>query len=168
MTSRSSAAVAAHCAADDPPGTISGMAAEQEVNPDSVEFLGLRFSLHPARATLVEVARAADGSRLDQIHLEDAVSAAELAAVAADWVAAKLGVTPPAPTSCAACSTQLAPVAGDSDRQFDGALHVAFSGGYGMFVDPVGERLEALLCSGCAQRLAATHPFVARLLDPYR
>ncbi len=45
--------------------------------------------------------------------------------------------------------------------QLEGALVLRFSGGYGMYFDPIGEEPEpVLLCKQCADALFAQFPFL--------
>jgi hypothetical protein len=67
---------------------------------------------------------------------------------------------------CAGCGAELHPATNhDTDRQFRGALQVTFSGGYGMFIDPMDSDPTAIICAGCASALADTAPWVAALLE---
>ena len=71
---------------------------------------------------------------------------------------------------CANCGSELQPVFDGQKypRQCDNALEIEFSGGYGMFIDPIGEsRKIALLCHDCAHALCNQYPWMAELVDPY-
>ena len=75
---------------------------------------------------------------------------------------------------CAAILDVVFPGDGHDSRQLQGALWVAFRGGYGMFVDNVDKTLvrgqpdfEAVLCSGCADALCDAVPWIAALLQAH-
>lgn len=72
-------------------------------------------------------------------------------------------------TLCYACGCILRPDSTTSSYQFDNALWVKFSGGYGMFVESkeFGGPDDVVICHGCAHDLCDRVPWVHRLIDPY-
>ena len=45
------------------------------------------------------------------------------------------------------------------------ALLIEFDGGYGMYIDPLGEAAkQAVLCKDCADRLRQQHPWIDKIL----
>lgn len=53
-----------------------------------------------------------------------------------------------------------------SSLQMDGALEIRFSGGYGMYIDPIGrDRLSFLFCFRCADELIAQYECFRRGFD---
>jgi hypothetical protein len=52
-------------------------------------------------------------------------------------------------------------------EQFENALHIAFDGGYGMFIDvlPPEPAPRVILCGDCAHALVEREPWIDRLLD---
>ena len=83
------------------------------------------------------------------------------------------------PASCTACGAALERVfeGGAPYEQYDNALHVRFSGGYGEFVDAPfhhneqGEgpdSLGAMICHDCAHALADRVEWISKILNPQR
>lgn len=72
--------------------------------------------------------------------------------------------------NCYACSRELEPeFRGDVDctYQFDNALWLKLSGGYGMFIDPFTEKdPEVVICHNCAHELCDAVPWIKTLIDP--
>lgn len=70
--------------------------------------------------------------------------------------------------NCANCGKELHPVEGASAPQYDNALAIEFSGGYGMFIDPMtADPIYAvMLCHECAHGLCEATPWIGKLLDP--
>jgi hypothetical protein len=143
----------------------------------SLERDGFRFTVLTvaSQCPAVVVTRIADGRRVDQIPVHDAsdpptLDPITLGTVAADWVARRVGAIPPEPVRCSGCADELVPVFDtDTDTQFEGALWISFSGGYGMFIDPVGEPApRAVLCRVCAGDLCDTVGWVGDLLADTR
>jgi hypothetical protein len=90
-----------------------------------------------------------------------------------------LGNYEPEPTLCYSCDKALTSD-DDTDYQFDNALWIQLHGGYGMFVDEVGNDLGpyefkgprgeyvVVICHECAHELCEKVPFFARLINPER
>jgi len=54
-------------------------------------------------------------------------------------------------------------------EQGSNALQIRFGGGYGMYIDPIGEpaeRFRMLWCKTCADKLADTFPSIAERIRP--
>ena len=72
--------------------------------------------------------------------------------------------------NCYSCNKPLEPVAISSmeSYQLDNALWITFSGGCGMFIDPIDEdqNNNVVICHDCAHSLCATVPWIDKLLDP--
>jgi hypothetical protein len=67
------------------------------------------------------------------------------------------------------CGAELVPVFPDShdlDVQYDNALEVSLSGGYGMFFDNIDGDHHVLLCHDCAHVACLNLPWLDRLLRP--
>lgn len=87
-----------------------------------------------------------------------------------------IGNFEPEPVLCYACHATLE-ADDDSDYQFDNALWIDFKGGYGMFIDQIGNQPgpypkkgehEVVICHECAHKLCETVPWVERLLEPLK
>ena len=134
-------------------------------------------------AWLVNVTRISDGTHVAQkgafarLLTED-----ELAEFAEDWILDQAGNNEPDPTLCDACRTHLVrdKAIRDTDYQFDNALWMEFHGGYGMFIDPIGDpghkdrvgdrgRVcwpQVVICHECAHDLCDKVPWIGKLLNP--
>lgn len=135
------------------------------------EERGLRFSLHKIDDLRCQfmVERISDGHTLaSRLLRPEALECFE--AVVEAWIAERIGVPEPDPVMCTACGSRLVAVGRmDSEHQFDNALWLEFSGGYGMFIDPCGEEPpRAVLCHDCAHQLCDLLPWMAGLLQPSR
>lgn len=72
------------------------------------------------------------------------------------------------------CKKVLVPVIEDdpsveTSLQYDNALEIQFDGGYGMFIDPMGDEahgFHAVICHDCAITMCTKVPWVAKLLQP--
>ena len=62
---------------------------------------------------------------------------------------------------CVACKKELLLPEDD-----DNALCISFQGGYGMFVDPMNEPIEAWLCHECAHALCEQIPWIKEVVNP--
>ena len=78
--------------------------------------------------------------------------------------------------TCDACGTDLKQAMPDSPKdssQYNGALCFEFSGGYGMYIDPmigwaVGNRNPSgIICKACADKLLAENPWLKPFLKDY-
>jgi hypothetical protein len=73
-------------------------------------------------------------------------------------------------THCTACCKEHVPEYPDfpdAVEQYAGALEISFSGGDGMFVDPIHEHLRAIICFDCAMAMCCQHPWMRRMLHPH-
>lgn len=134
------------------------------------EYRGIRFtmrSLDDGREHFL-VERITDGNIMTST-LYGGAARDGFDALVEGWVDARLGVVPAKTVHCADCGTALKPEFDyDTEYQFDNALWVGFSGGYGMFIDPFGEKdPKAVICHECAHALCAAHPWIEKLLDPH-
>lgn len=90
-----------------------------------------------------------------------------------------IGNFEPEPTLCYSCDKPLTSD-DDTDYQFDNALWIQLHGGYGMFVDEIGNHTGPyglkgprgeyviVICHECAHELCETVPFFKRLIDPHK
>jgi hypothetical protein len=72
---------------------------------------------------------------------------------------------------CVNCGTELSALFRDHDpmsRQYDNALELTQSGGYGMFFDNIDGDHHVFLCHDCAHNLCDATPWLARLIQPER
>ena len=85
-------------------------------------------------------------------------------------VALEYTVTPPRPNKrCISCDDELRPEMGPTQYQYDNALAMKFSGGYGMFIDDYDSRDPwHFLCHDCAHDACDKLPWLSKLLDPLR
>jgi hypothetical protein len=67
---------------------------------------------------------------------------------------------------CHICKGELEPVFTDGLHQFENALEIIFGGGYGMFIDTMGDDPRVMICHDCAHTLCDSVPWIAQLLDP--
>ncbi len=82
--------------------------------------------------------------------------------------------------TCASCGAELKPVSDtpmrrhdDWTTQYENALAIRFSGGYGMWADPSDElvssyayqRHTAVICRTCADDLVRANPWMIRWID---
>ena len=135
----------------------------------TAERRGLRFTMHQiddGRAQFI-VERVSDGNILTSTlcspeardRFEEIIEA---------WIDDRLGVNPPKPVYCSACNSVLVPgLRSDTEYQFDNALWIKFSGGYGMFIDPFEGDPQGVLCHECAHALCGSQPWIANLLNPH-
>ena len=73
------------------------------------------------------------------------------------------------PTNCYACGAELMSDYAKTTYQFDNAMWVKFSGGYGMFVEneQFGGPEEVVICHECSHALCDTVPWIGRLINPH-
>jgi hypothetical protein len=136
----------------------------------TTEYRGLRFTLHQVDLEREQflVERISDSHILASTLCSPAARESFEALVDA-WINQRIGTNPPKDVHCAACDAVLIPeMRADTEYQFDNALWVSFSGGYGMFIDPFGEEdLKAVICHACAHALCDSQPWIQRLLRPH-
>jgi hypothetical protein len=134
------------------------------------DYRGLRFQTRRMRDGRIHflVERISDGHILDSWPYR-AESVTGIDQLMSDWIDERIGVHEPATIHCSACGCRLASVGRqDTEYQFDNAIWISFSGGYGMFVDPLGkEDPKGVLCHDCAHRLCEQNPWVNALLRPF-
>lgn len=72
--------------------------------------------------------------------------------------------------TCVSCATELTPVSDDGSAtcQYDNALEVSLSGGYGMFFDNIDCDHHVFLCHDCAHTSRLALPWLNRLIQPER
>lgn len=75
------------------------------------------------------------------------------------------------PAECYACKKSLQPVFPDGNPdidQYENALFVEFTGGYGEFVDVMDDPnpYKAVICHECAHTLCNAVPWINKLIDP--
>lgn len=135
----------------------------------------LRFSFrhleHREKPTwLMDVHRVSDGHHVSpQFWLDHEPMDEEMVELAETWILAKAGNYEPEAHHCYACGATLESATGsDTDCQFDNALDIRFLGGYGMFVDPIDTKYEAVICHDCAHELCDKIPWIHKLIDPHR
>lgn len=74
--------------------------------------------------------------------------------------------------ACDNCEAAIPLVFPDADRIHQQGLHaleVHFDGGYGMYIDPIGEPAEQfrmLWCNSCADKLTEAFPSIAKRIKP--
>lgn len=133
-------------------------------------YRGFRFSLQvvdDARAHFI-VTRIEDGNIMTS-RLYEGNAVGRFEDLIDTWLSTKLGAVPAEPKHCANCETVLRPEFDkDTKYQFDNALWIKFSGGYGMFIDPMtDDDPEAVICHECAHKLCEQNPWIMKLLDPH-
>jgi hypothetical protein len=133
------------------------------------EYRGLRFTLHSVDSEREQflVERISDGTVLTSTVCRPS-SVGAFDTLIDNWIADRLGVAEPEPVNCYGCAKRLVTaLPDDTDYQFDNALWVQFDGGYGMFIDPMGdERARVVICHECAHDLCDKVTWVGALLDP--
>lgn len=74
---------------------------------------------------------------------------------------------------CVSCNTEFVYVFDGKERcadseQFENALHIAFWGSYGEFIDilPGEDDIFATICHDCAITLCNQNPWISKLLNP--
>jgi hypothetical protein len=133
------------------------------------EYRGLRFTLHSVDSEREQflVERISDGTVLTSTVCQPS-SVGAFDTLIDNWILDRLGVAEPEPVHCYGCAKRLVTaMSHDTDYQFDNALWVQFDGGYGMFIDPMGdERARVVICHECAHDLCDKVTWVGALLDP--
>lgn len=73
------------------------------------------------------------------------------------------------PDLCISCQKELTRVFEEhANRQYDNALEITLSGGYGMFFDNIDGDHHAFLCHDCAHTACNTLPWLRVLIRPER
>lgn len=68
---------------------------------------------------------------------------------------------------CYSCEADLRSDYDSPNNEPDNALWVEFSGGYGQFIDPIGDDYEVVICHDCAHALCDALAWVKDLLKPH-
>jgi hypothetical protein len=115
---------------------------------------------------VVDVRRCEDDRHVGQFLVHAVEGVDHLEEIAESWIRSKIGAVVPPSRNCDRCKSVLEPaVPFDTNHQYQNALWIKFSGGYGMFIDP-DDDIEVCLCHDCAHWLCAANPFIGDLLTP--
>ena len=68
--------------------------------------------------------------------------------------------------SCASCTAALKPVFQDAPGQYEDALEVILTGGYGMFFDNIDGDKRVFLCHSCAHVACEALPWLKQVVGP--